>query len=77
MRRRRIVCANFVVADTRLILEQQDLFAASQVIHLKPLVGRDVLLQLLDKNPFVFRFYPNFHRRRRVAAVRPAACSPG
>jgi hypothetical protein len=61
MRRRRIVCANFVVADTRLVLEQQDLFAASQVIHLKPLVGRDIFLQLLDKNPFVFRFYPNFH----------------
>ena len=58
---RRIVCANFVVADTRLILEQQDLFTASQVIHLKPLVGRDVFLQLLEKNPFVFRFYPNFH----------------
>jgi hypothetical protein len=58
---RRIVCANFVVADSRLVLEQQDLFTASQVIHLKPLVGRDVFLQLLDKNPFVFRFYPNFH----------------
>ena len=61
LRRRRIVCANFVVADTRLVLEQQDLFAASQVIHLKPLLGRDVFLQLLEKNPFLFRFYPNFH----------------
>jgi hypothetical protein len=58
---RRIVCANFVIADSRLVLEQQDLFTASQVIHLKPLVGRDVFLQLLEKNPFVFRFYPNFH----------------
>ncbi len=37
--RRRTVCANFVVADTRLALEQQDLFTASQVIHLKPVVG--------------------------------------
>ena len=61
MRLRRIVCANFVVADSRLVLEQQDLFTASQVIHLKPLVGREVFLQLLEKNPFVFRFYPNFH----------------
>ena len=61
LRRRRIVCANFVVADTRLVLEQQDLFAASQVIHLKPLIGREVFRELLDKNPFVFRFYPNFH----------------
>lgn len=61
MRRRRIVCANFVVADSRLVLEQQDLFTASQVIHLKPLIGRDVFQQLLQANPFVFRFYPNFH----------------
>lgn len=61
LRRRRVVCANFVVADTRLVLEQQDLFTASQVIHLKPLIGRDVFRQLLDANPFVFRFYPNFH----------------
>ena len=61
LRRRRIVCANFVVADTRLVLEQQDLFTASQVIHLKPLTGRDVFRELLDKNRFLFRFYPNFH----------------
>jgi hypothetical protein len=61
LRRRRIVCANFVVADTRLVLEQQDLFAASQVIHLKPLIGREVFRELLTQNPFVFRFYPNFH----------------
>jgi hypothetical protein len=61
MRRRRIVCANFVVADSRLVLEQQDLFTASQVIHLKPLIGREVFHQLLEANPFVFRFYPNFH----------------
>jgi hypothetical protein len=45
MRRRRIVCANFVIADSQLPLEQQDLFTANQVIHLKPLVAR---------------FYPNF-----------------
>jgi hypothetical protein len=61
LHRRRTVCVNFVVADTRLVLEQQDLFAASQVIHLKPLIGREVFRELLDKNPFVFRFYPNFH----------------
>jgi hypothetical protein len=73
MRRRRVVCANFVVADSRLILEQQDLFAASQVIHLKPLVGRDVFRDLLDKNPFVFRFYPNFHAADAASVtLRPA-----
>jgi hypothetical protein len=61
LRRRRTVCANFVVSDTRLALEQQDLFTASQIIHLRPLVGREVYRAFLDANPFVARFYPNFH----------------
>ncbi len=59
--RRRTVCANFVVADSRLTLEPQDLFTASQVIHLKPVVGADVYRRLVASNPFVRRFYPNFH----------------
>jgi hypothetical protein len=59
--RRRTVCANFVVADTRLALEPQDLFTASQVIHLKPVVGSDMYRRLLAANPFVQRLYPNFH----------------
>lgn len=61
MRRRRILCANFVVADSRLVLDQQDLFTASQIIHLKPLVGDDVFKQFVAANSFVLRFYPNFH----------------
>lgn len=61
LRRRRIVCANFVLADTRLGLEQQDLFTASQIVHLKPLIGRDVFQTFVSANPFVLRFYPNFH----------------
>ena len=58
---RRLLCANFVVSDERLAFDQQDLFTASQIIHLKPLVGQEVYGQLLDANPFVLRLYPNFH----------------
>jgi hypothetical protein len=68
MHRRRTVCANFVIADSRLALDQQDLFVASQIIHLKPLVGRPVYREFLAANPFVSRFYPNFHEA--------AACVP-
>ena len=39
LRRRKTICANFVLADSALALDQQDLFTASQMIHLKPLVG--------------------------------------
>jgi hypothetical protein len=59
--RRKTLCANFVVADSALRFEPQDLFSASQIIHLKPLIGRDVYRRLLADNPFVARFYPNFH----------------
>jgi hypothetical protein len=62
MRQRRIVCANFVIADSQLALEQQDLFTANQVIHLRPLVGASLFKELLSANPFVARFYPNFER---------------
>jgi hypothetical protein len=78
MRQRRIVCANFVVADSQLTLEQQDLFTANQVIHLKPLVGGDVFRKLLAANPFVARFYPNFQpsdpstQRPAVARLKTA-----
>lgn len=60
MRQRRTVCANFVIADSRLALEQQDLFTASQIIHLKPLLGDEVHRLFVAANPFVSRFYPNF-----------------
>jgi hypothetical protein len=82
MRRRRIVCANFVVADSQLVLRQQDLFTASQIVHLKPLMGSDVLRRLVAANPFVGRFYPNFHvtgsssvamRRMRLVSWAKAA----
>ena len=61
LRRRRSLCANFVIADSKLELRQDDLFTASQIVHLKPLVGRDVFLRFVEANPFVRSFYPNFH----------------
>jgi hypothetical protein len=70
--RRRVLCANYIVADTRLRLDQEDMFTASQVIHLKPLVGGAVYRQLLAVNPFVQRHYPNFH----AAAVDAFALRP-
>ena len=57
--RRRLVCANFVIGDTHLTLDQQDLFTANQVIALKPLVGGEALDAFAAANPFVARYYPN------------------
>jgi len=57
--RRRVVCANLILSDSRLALEQQDLFTANQVIHLKPLIGDELLDDFTAANPFIRRFYPN------------------
>jgi hypothetical protein len=62
---RRIVCANFVMSDEHLAIEQQDLFTANQVLHLKPLIGQEVLDGFVAANPFVHRFYPNRPRGPR------------
>jgi hypothetical protein len=71
LRRRRTVCANFVISDAALALDQQDLFTASQIIHLKPLVGGDVYSRFIAANPFVTRFYPNFHASHNRGLTLP------
>ena len=69
LRRRQTTCANFVLADSALVLDQQDLFSASQIIHLKPLAGQEIYCRFVAANPFVSRFYPNF--RVRPVTRRP------
>jgi hypothetical protein len=68
---RRTVCANFVMSDEHLVLDQRDLFTANQVLHLKPLVGDEVLDGFLAANPFVQRFYPNRSRQHRSGFGMP------
>jgi hypothetical protein len=77
LRRRRTLCANFIVADSALAFEQQDLFTANQITGLKPLTGTATYRRLIAANPFVSRLYPNFHpssvmtlRLRQPAVVR-------
>jgi hypothetical protein len=61
LRRRRTVCANYIVADDALAFEPRDLFTANQIIHLKPIAGREAFGALLAANPFVRALYPNVH----------------
>ena len=59
LRRRRTICANFILADSHLAVDQQDLFTANQVIHLRPVTGGEWLERFRAANPFVARCYPN------------------
>ena len=77
LRRRRSICANFVLADTHLAIDQQDLFTANQVLHLKPLIGAEVLKTFVTANPFVTLCYPNRPVRRHESAGRSLVRPPG
>ena len=57
---RRRLCLNYVVSERALTIEPRDLFAANQIIHLKPICGRDVFGRFVAANPFVAATYPNF-----------------
>ncbi|MFQ5739231.1 MAG: hypothetical protein ACE5JX_09465 [Acidobacteriota bacterium] len=58
--RRKTICFNFLLADTRLHIQKADLFNANQLIHLKPLIGHEVYRALMSKNRFARDYYPNF-----------------
>jgi hypothetical protein len=57
---RKRMCLNYVISEQALRIAPADLFAANQIIHLRPIVGHDVFARLVDANPFVRKFYPNF-----------------
>lgn len=60
---RRRLCMNYIVSERQLAITPADLFAANQIIHLRPLLGGRVYQRFLDANPFVSRCYPNFRPR--------------
>ena len=69
---RRRLCLNYVISEKQLAVEPRDLFAANQIVHLRPLCGTDVYLRFLEANRFVYGYYPNFvPRGGDLGGVRP------
>jgi predicted nucleotidyltransferase len=68
---RRRLCLNYIVSERALSIEPADLFAANQIIHLKPVCGRDVFGRFVAANPFVAAMYPNFS-----SGIAPAESAP-
>ena len=64
--KRRLICLNYVLSDEQLPIDRQDLFAANQIIQLRPLSGADAFRTFVAANPFVARFYPNFRPEQRL-----------
>jgi hypothetical protein len=73
MRRRKVVCANFLLADSHLKLDQHDLYTASQVLHLRPVIGGDTQARFIKANPFVHGWFPNAENAPAVDFPLPPA----
>jgi len=66
-------CANYVMTDEALGVDQPDVFSANQILHLQPIVDDGVHARFIAANAFVRRFYPGFE-----AGIRPLeAFAPG
>jgi hypothetical protein len=73
MPRRCMVRAKVIVDDIHLELEPRDPVTAAQLLHLKPLVGAHVLLNVFAANSYVAHFYPNAPEWRADQTREPSA----
>ena len=73
---RKRVCMNYVISERTMRVEEQDLFSANQIIHLRPVFGDDVFARFVEANDFVRDCYPNFEHRRDNAHAQVTRKSP-
>ncbi|MBT1698968.1 hypothetical protein KK083_18890 [Fulvivirgaceae bacterium PWU4] len=66
-------CANYFVDTQHMVIEEQNLFTATELATVIPLQGAEYYEQLLKKNnPWLLRYFPNFVPRqvKEVPAAR-------
>ncbi len=56
---RKMLCFNYLIADSQLALRERDLFSANQTIHLRPLSGAEWMEKLFDANKWIKDMYSN------------------
>jgi hypothetical protein len=70
--RRCMVRAKVILDDAHLAFEARNAATADMLLHLRALVGRRVLRDVLSANPFVAQLYPNAPDRRLDPPWEPA-----
>lgn len=54
------LCANYLIDEKSILIEEQDLYTAHQIISLKPFINSDYLDYFFTKNQWVKNYFPNF-----------------
>ncbi|MDH3652355.1 MAG: nucleotidyltransferase domain-containing protein [Saprospiraceae bacterium] len=60
---RKFFCVNYFIDETRLLIEEQNLFTATEIATLRPAFGKKIYEAFRRTNSWVEKYYPNFSSR--------------
>ncbi|MEO8284949.1 MAG: hypothetical protein ABI670_00740 [Chloroflexota bacterium] len=52
------LCPNYIISETRLSLDQQDLFTAHELAQMVPLYGKELYKRMIAQNAWAFDYLP-------------------
>jgi hypothetical protein len=58
--RKKFFCLNYFVSSDHLSLDEQNIYLAAEIAHLKPVYNTEMFFAYLDANRWVKDFFPNF-----------------
>ena len=61
---KRFFCLNYFSTSDHLPLEEQNIFLATEIAHLKPLFNSDMFFDYLEANKWITSYFPNFDAAR-------------
>jgi hypothetical protein len=60
LNKKKFFCLNYFATSDHLVLDDQNIFLATEIAHLKPLYNADLFFHYLEVNNWIKRFFPNF-----------------
>ncbi|MCZ6777041.1 MAG: hypothetical protein O7D34_11380, partial [Ignavibacteria bacterium] len=57
---KKFFCLNYFITSDHLRLDEQNVYAATEIAHLKPLFNSRLFFQYLHANDWINKFFPNF-----------------
>lgn len=59
LRKRNLLCINYLVDEKNLYISQQDYYTAVQIMQMIPLFKNEFGKKIIENNPWIFKFLPN------------------
>ncbi len=71
---RKYFCVNYFVDEQHLLIEEKNLFTATEITTLRPVYGKKLYAKFCQQNTWVLKYYPNFESRiRHARELKPNA----